>query len=66
MKKHLTQIIAKNQSAPIFKAMPEMNRLQLLENANEAEVLEFLSLRPVHTVVMKSFIKDNGLQSADN
>ncbi len=66
MKNHLTQIIANNQSAPIFQAMPEMNRLQLLENANETEVMEFLSLRPVHTVVMKSFIKDNGLQSADN
>jgi GNAT superfamily N-acetyltransferase len=64
-----TQIIADNRSAsyqPVFKAMPPMNRLHLLENTDQAEVLEFLSLRPVHTVVMKSFIQDNGLQSTDN
>jgi hypothetical protein len=29
-------------------------------------VLEFLQIRPVHTVVMSSFIQDNGLENADN
>jgi len=49
-----------------FKLMPKMNRLHLLENTAETEVMEFLSVRPVHTVVMKSFIRDNGLVSDDN
>lgn len=69
MKQQLTQIIASHQSAshhPALEAMPRMDRLHLLENANETEVLEFLSIRPVHTVVMKSFIQDNGMVSADN
>ncbi len=46
--------------------MPNFQKLVMLKHEHEAEVMEFLSLRPVHTVVMKSFIKDNGLQSADN
>ena len=46
--------------------LPNLQRLSILTEADQAEVLEFLSLRPVHTVVMKSFILDNGLQSADN
>ena len=45
---------------------PEMSRLRLLGNTNEQEVLEFLNVRPVHTVVMASFIRDNGMESADN
>ncbi len=45
---------------------PEMSCLRLLGNSNEQEVLEFLNVRPVHTVVMASFIGDNGMESADN
>lgn len=45
---------------------PEMSRLRPLGNANEQEVLEFLNVRPVHTVVMASFIRDNGMENADN
>lgn len=45
---------------------PEMSRLSLLENSDRQEVLEFLKIRPVHTVVMTSFIQDNGLENADN
>jgi GNAT superfamily N-acetyltransferase len=69
MKRRITQIIADSQSVPfepVFKVMPQMNRLHLLEKTDEAEVLEFLSIRPVHTVVMKSFILDNGLVAEDN
>lgn len=69
MTQQMTQLIAKNRSVsyhPILQAMPQMNRLQQLEAAHESEVIEFLSMRPVHTVVMKSFIRDNGLVSADN
>ncbi len=45
---------------------PEMSRLRLLGNSNEQEVLEFLNVRPVHTVAMASFIRDNGMEGADN
>jgi GNAT superfamily N-acetyltransferase len=45
---------------------PEMSCLHLLDNADRQEVLEFLNVRPVHTVVMMSFIQDNGLANADN
>lgn len=48
------------------KAVPSLNRLRLLDETNRQEVFEFLAARPVHTVVMKSLIQDNGLESADN
>ena len=40
--------------------------LKVLTENNRAEVLEFLNMRPVHTVVMASFIQDNGLENADH
>jgi GNAT superfamily N-acetyltransferase len=54
----------RNQS--FIKAVPELNRLNMLTEANRQEALEFLAMRPVHTVVMTSFIRDNGMESADN
>ncbi len=48
------------------QSVPDLNRLQMLTNADETEVLEFLAKSPVHTIVMTSFIKDNGLEGADN
>ena len=42
---------------------PDMSRLCELRNQHTAEVLSFLAERPVHTVVMTSFINDNGLES---
>jgi uncharacterized protein len=42
---------------------PDLSRICRLTNADTSEVLSFLSLRPVHTVVMKSFIIDNGIES---
>ena len=42
---------------------PEMDGIQQLTEAHKVEVLEFLSKRPVHTVVMTSFIQDNGIES---
>ncbi|MDH3494368.1 MAG: GNAT family N-acetyltransferase [Acidobacteriota bacterium] len=47
-------------------AVPDMKRLEALTNANTAEVTNFLKIRPVHTVVMSSFIQDNGLESELN
>jgi predicted GNAT family acetyltransferase len=38
----------------------------LLTRGHEAEVLDFLSARPIHTVVMAGFILDNGLESPLN
>jgi predicted GNAT family acetyltransferase len=37
-----------------------------LTRGDEAEVLEFLSQRPIHTVFMMSLIRDNGLLSPHN
>lgn len=42
---------------------PDMTRLCELRNQHKDEVLSFLAERPVHTVVMTSFINDNGLES---
>jgi GNAT superfamily N-acetyltransferase len=53
-------------SAKTLIATPDMSRLQRLGLADEQEVLEFLKMRPVHTVVMTSFIHDNGLESPSN
>ncbi|HEY0458848.1 MAG TPA: GNAT family N-acetyltransferase [Pyrinomonadaceae bacterium] len=48
----------------ITNAVANISRVQVLtENATQ-EVLAFLKMRPVHTVVMTSFIRDNGLESA--
>lgn len=37
--------------------------IHLLTHNAEAEALEFLSARPIHSVIMSSFIRDNGLVS---
>lgn len=57
---------AKHQEQAFVLPTPDMNRVQLLTSANTDEVLNFLSVRPVHTVVMTSFINDNGIESKDN
>lgn len=40
--------------------------VDLLMNGDEAEVLEFLAQRPIHTVTMVSMIQDNGIVSPLN
>ena len=45
---------------------PDLSRVQRLTENNRQEVLAFLSVRPVHTVAMKSFIIDNGIESKMN
>lgn len=42
---------------------PDLSRLHRLTEADRTEVMAFLSVRPVHTVVMSSFIVDNGVES---
>jgi uncharacterized protein len=45
---------------------PDLSRVQRLTENDRQEVLTFLSVRPVHTVAMKSFIIDNGMESELN
>lgn len=52
-----------NNFVPAIALMPDMSRVRELTVENTTEVESFLSLRPVHTVVMSSFIKDNGIES---
>lgn len=44
----------------------DLTRIERLTEDKKAEVLNFLEVRPVHTVIMTSFIKDNGLENALN
>ncbi|HKG78546.1 MAG TPA: GNAT family N-acetyltransferase [Pyrinomonadaceae bacterium] len=44
----------------------EAVEVELLANSDEAEVLRFLSQRPIHTVTMMSLIHDNGVVSPFN
>jgi ribosomal protein S18 acetylase RimI-like enzyme len=41
-------------------------KIELLADSAEAEVLDFLGVRAIHTVVMTGFIRDNGLDSPFN
>jgi ribosomal protein S18 acetylase RimI-like enzyme len=45
---------------------PGSLKVELLADSAEAEVLAFLGARPIHTVVMAGFIRDNGLDSPFN
>ncbi len=71
MKLQLANNYAENQRTHSFEytvanAVANLNRVQVLTAADQPEVLEFLRVRPVHTVVMTSFIQDNGIESASN
>jgi predicted GNAT family acetyltransferase len=55
---------ASNTSLPPF-TQTEL-RVEELTAANTAEVIEFLNRRPIHTVTMLGFIRDNGIQSKLN
>ena len=45
---------------------PDMSRVSCLTENDRAEALAFLAVRPVQTVVMSSFIADNGIVSELN
>jgi uncharacterized protein len=53
---------------PLVNAFPaaDLSKVSELTEAEREEVLAFLAVRPVHTVVMTSFVNDNGLQSKLN
>lgn len=52
--------------AALLTIAPDLSRAIELGSQDEAEVLAFLSIRPVHTVVMTSFVLDNGIVSELN
>lgn len=53
-------------SHPNFTMAPDMSRVCELKNEHHQEVIAFLAIRPVHTVVMTSFINDNGMENTLN
>lgn len=54
--------ITRRELAPGLESV----RVKRLSNSDEAEVLQFLSQRPIHTVAMMSMIRDNGIVSRFN
>ncbi|MBA3440249.1 MAG: GNAT family N-acetyltransferase [Pyrinomonadaceae bacterium] len=50
----------------VSSVAPHVLTVQLLTNEHKLEVLAFLAVRPVHTVLMTDFISNNGLVSALN
>jgi predicted GNAT family acetyltransferase len=57
---------AATATARIAPALPARNislTIHSLRNGEEAEVLAFLAVRPLHTVIMAGLIRDNGLES---
>lgn len=50
----------------IMTIAPDLTKVNELTGENTTEVKAFLSIRPVHTVVMSSFIDDNGIVSELN
>lgn len=61
--KSITPKLHPNHMVPFLMPSPDMDRVRELRNDDRREALEFLSIRPVHTVVMTSFINDNGIVS---
>lgn len=47
-------------------ALPNLKRLRSLTESDRQEVLAFLKIRPVHAVVMTSWIIDNGIENELN
>lgn len=46
--------------------VPDLSRVFMLDESSRTETLAFLAERPVHTVVMTSFIHDNGFDTELN
>ncbi|MEZ5305519.1 MAG: GNAT family N-acetyltransferase [Pyrinomonadaceae bacterium] len=64
--KSVASRVESNSNVLSVVAVPNMKNIVRLSDDNQVEVLAFLRQRPVHTVVMMSFIKDNGLDSELN
>lgn len=67
-----TQLLIENHNytdifvTPYVETTPDLSKVRELTEADREEAMTFLAVRPVHTVVMMSFINDNGLQSELN
>src|SRR5262245_58753655 len=64
-----TQLAVRGSSPAKWRELviaPDMNRIAALTENDASEALEFLAARPVQTVVMSSFINDNGMVSSLN
>ncbi len=55
--------VRENGVVPFMAFTADVQKVSELGQENTAEVLGFLRVRPVHTVVMTSFINDNGIVS---
>jgi len=53
----------RNRSFARTASSLDLSRLTKLTEDDRAEVMAFLKIRPIHTVVMASFINDNGMVS---
>ena len=58
--------VRESRMSDAFAFASELNPVELLTENERTEVLNFLKARPVHTVIMTSFIHDNGMENADN
>ena len=63
---HVRTEMRANELSHELAARVDTIAVDRLLNGEEAEVLEFLAQRPIHTVAMMSMIRDNGLVSALN
>ncbi len=61
-----TPQVRPDEAMPMLALAAEVNRVRELNDLDTTEVLDFLKVRPVHTVVMASFINDNGIVSELN
>lgn len=61
-----TKIEITGTRRPFLTTAPDVANVVALHDEDRDEVLEFLNFRPVHTVVMTSFIQDNGIESELN
>lgn len=61
-----TPEVRQNDIAPCIALSPDMSNVRELRQEDTQEVLSFLAIRPVHTVVMTSWIIDNGIRSELN
>lgn len=58
--------VSRNTANYFARIAPDLGKVWELQENNTAEVVAFLSIRPVHTVIMASFINDNGIVSKLN
>src|SRR3982750_4150276 len=68
--RHQNQAVAITSESRFNRPMRTSTRSMLdvgaLGETDSEEVISFLNIRPVHTVVMASFIRDNGIVSELN